>query len=182
MGTESGGSIIRERWPSYRRLVLSASSAFSFVAITESEGRNDHVAFSIRSCCKKAVIIMFTVDTGGKRVVIAHTVRTSDGPVHLTTTFDLNDVPDDKLLLWAATNRLTRWLHSAEFGQLTSNEVKKRFDNHVIECKQYFQTNDQAISREEKIILSNLRDVTKKGASMETVLQALMRSTLQFGH
>ncbi len=124
---------------------------------------------------------MFTIDTERKRVVIAHTVQASDGRVHLTTIFDLNDVPEEKVLLWAATNRLTRWLDNVEIRHLTSSEVKKQFDNHVIECRQYFQSNDQAISRAERIVLNNFRDVMKKGASMETLIRALIRSTLQFG-
>ena len=53
---------------------------------------------------------MFNVDIARKRVDIAHTVRTLDGRVELTTTFDLCDVPEEKVLLWVATNRLTHSL------------------------------------------------------------------------
>ena len=67
-------------------------------------------------------------------------------------------------------------------SRLTSAEVKKRFDNLVIECREYFQSNAQQISREEKIIVDNLRNILGKGTSMEQVLQSLIRSTLQFGH
>jgi len=117
---------------------------------------------------------MFNVDIARRRVVIAHTVKTVEGRVHLTTTFDLCDVSEEKMLLWAATNRLTRWL--------SSTEVKSRFDNLVIECREYLQPDVQSITREEKIIVDNLRTVLGKGVPMEQVLQALIRSTLQFGH
>jgi hypothetical protein len=125
---------------------------------------------------------MFTIDSKEKRVFIAHTVQASDGSVFLTTTIDLNNVPDNKLLLWAATNRLTRWLNSTEFGQLTSKEVKLRFDNHVVECREYLLSDNKAYSQEEKVIVDSLRDVIKKGASMDSILQALIRSTLRYGH
>jgi hypothetical protein len=128
------------------------------------------------------VIIMFNVDIARRRVVIAHTVKTVDGRVHLTTTFDLCDVSEEKMLLWAATNRLTRWLASVELGQLSSAEVKGRFDNLVIECREYLQPDAQSITREEKIMVDNLRKVLGKGVPMEQVLQALIRSTLQLGH
>jgi|OpeIllAssembly_1097287.scaffolds.fasta_scaffold916618_1 hypothetical protein len=125
---------------------------------------------------------MFTIDSKEKRVVIAHTVQASDGSVYLTTTIDLNNVPDNKLLLWAATNRLTRWLNSTEIGQLTREEVKMRFDNHVLECREYLLSNNKTYTQEEKIIADSLRDVIRKGASVESILQALIRSTLQYGH
>ena len=125
---------------------------------------------------------MFTIDSKEKRVVIAHTVQASDGSVYLTTTIDLNNVPDNKLLLWAATNRLTRWLNSTEIGQLTSKEVKMRFDNHVLECREYLTSNNKTYTQEEKIIADSLRDVIRKGASVESILQALIRSTLRYGH
>jgi len=125
---------------------------------------------------------MFSVDMGRKRVVIAHRVQASDGHVDLTTTFNLNGVPEDKVLLWAATNRLTRWLAGLDIGRLNSAEVKTRFDNLVIEYTEYFRSNAQPISQEEKIIVDNLHKILGKGASMENVLQSLIRSTRQFGH
>jgi hypothetical protein len=125
---------------------------------------------------------MFNVDAARKRVVIEHTVQASDGRVDLTTTFDFCNIPEERVLLWAATNRLTRWLASLEIGLLTSAEVKKRFDNLVVECRGYLQSNDQPISREEEIIVDNLRKVLKEGASMEKVLQSLIRSTLKLGN
>jgi hypothetical protein len=100
----------------------------------------------------------------------------------LTTTFNLSGVPEDKVLLWAATNRLTSWLGGLEINRLSSAEVKKRFDKLVIEYKEYFRSSAQPISNEEDIILDNLHKVLGKGASMEKVLQALIRSTTQFGH
>jgi hypothetical protein len=57
---------------------------------------------------------MFSVDIERKRVVIAHTVQTADGSVDLKTTFDFSVVPEDKVLLWAATNRLTHWLERVD--------------------------------------------------------------------
>jgi len=125
---------------------------------------------------------MFSVDIERKRVVIAHRVQAADGHVDLRTTFNLSGVPEDKVLLWAATNRLTRWLAGLDIGRLSSTEVKKRFDNLVIEYTEYFRSNAEPISSEEKIIVDNLHKILGKGASMENVLQALIRSTLQFGH
>jgi hypothetical protein len=125
---------------------------------------------------------MFSVDVERKRVVIAHRVQASDGHVDLNTTFDFRVVPEDKVLLWAATNRLTSWLASVETSRLSSAEVKKRFDNLVIEYRKYFLSNAQPISSEEKIIVDDLHKILGKGTSMENVLQALIRSTLQFGH
>jgi hypothetical protein len=125
---------------------------------------------------------MFTVDIAGKRVVIAHTVRALDGQVDLTTTFDLSEVSEEKLLLWAATNRLTRWLTSLETNQLSSAEVKGRFDHLVIECREYFHSNARSISREEKTLIEDLRKLMGEGALMEIALQSLIRRTLQFGH
>jgi hypothetical protein len=127
------------------------------------------------------VIIMFSVDLERKRVVIAHRVQASDGHVDLTTTFNLSGVPEDKVLLWAATNRMTRWLAGLDIGRLSSAEVKKRFDNLAIEYTEYFRSNTEPISQEEKIVIDNLHKVLGKGASMENVLQALIRSALQFG-
>ena len=125
---------------------------------------------------------MLNVNLERKRVVIAHTVQTSDGQVDLRTTFDFSVVPEDKVLLWAATNRLTNWLASVEISRLSSAEVKKRFDYLVIEYRKYFLPNAQPISSEEKVIVDNLHRILGKGASMDKVLQSLMRSTLQFGH
>ena len=125
---------------------------------------------------------MFTVDIERKRVVIAHTVQASDGRVDLNTTFDFGVVPEDKVLLWAATNRLTRWLASVEINRLNSAEVKRRFDNLVIEYRKYFLPNAQPLSSEEKIIIDNLHRIMGKGASMESVLQSLIRSTLHSGN
>jgi hypothetical protein len=125
---------------------------------------------------------MFIVDIEGKHVVIAHTVQTSDGHIDLKTTFDFGDVPEDKVLLWAATNRLTNWPSSLEISRLSSAEVKKRFDKLVIEYRQYFLPNAQPISSEEKINVDNLHKILGKKASMENVLQALIRSDAQFSH
>lgn len=124
---------------------------------------------------------MFRVDIERKRVVIAHTVQASDGHVDLNTTFDFSVVPEDKVLLWAATNRLTSWLASVEVSRLSSAEVKKRFDNLVIEYRKYFLPNAQPISSEEKIIVDDLHRILGKGASIDKVLQSLIRSTLHFG-
>jgi hypothetical protein len=125
---------------------------------------------------------MFSVDIERKRVVIAHTVQASDGRVDLKTTFDFSVVPEDKVLLWAATNRLTSWLASVEISRLSSAEVKKRFDNLVIEYKKYFLPNAQPISSEEKIIVDDLHRILGKGASMEKVFQSLIRSATRFSH
>jgi hypothetical protein len=62
------------------------------------------------------------------------------------------------------------------------HEVKKRFDNLVIEFKGYFQSDTQPSSREEKIITDNFSKALGKSVSMEKVLQALVRSTLKFAH
>jgi len=125
---------------------------------------------------------MFNVDIARKRVVIRHTVRASDGHVDLITTFDLSDVPEDKVLLWAATNRLTRWLSDLEMGRFTTAEVKERFTNLVIEDRGYFQSNDQPISDEEQIIVNDLRKVLHKGVSMEKLVQSLIHSTRHLDH
>ncbi len=125
---------------------------------------------------------MFSVDIEKKRVVIAHRVRASDGHVDLNTTFDFSGVPEDKVLLWAATNRLTRWLESVEISRLSSAEVRERFDKLIIEYRQYFLPDAQPISREEKIIVDDLRKVLGKGVSMEKVLQSLIRSATKLGH
>ena len=125
---------------------------------------------------------MFSVNLVRKRVVIAHTVQTSDGHLDLKAAFDFSVVPEDKVLLWAATNRLTNWLASVEISRLSSAEVKKRFDNLVIEYRKYFLPNAQPISSEDKIIVEDLHRILGKGASMDKVLQSLVRSTLQFGH
>ena len=125
---------------------------------------------------------MFSVNLVRKRVVIAHTVQTSDGHLDLKAAFDFSVVPEDKVLLWAATNRLTRWLASVEINRLSSAEVKRRFDNLVIEYRKYFLPNAQPLSSEEKIIIDNLHKIMGKGTSMESVLQSLIRSTLRFGH
>src|SRR5512143_39382 len=106
---------------------------------------------------------MFNVDIARKRVVIRHTVEASDGRIDLMTTFDLCDVPEDKVLLWAATNRLTDWLSSLEMGRFTTAEVKKRFDNLVMEYREYFQSTAQPISDEQQIIVNNLRKVLREG-------------------
>jgi hypothetical protein len=125
---------------------------------------------------------MFSVNLEKKRVVIAHTVQASDGRVNLNTTFDFSVVPEDKVLLWAATNRLSSWLASVEISRLSSAEVKKRFDNLVIEYRRYFMPNALPISSAEKIIVDDLHRILGKGASMEKVFQSLLRSTLKFGH
>ncbi len=123
---------------------------------------------------------MFNVDVDRKRVVITHTVRASDGRVDLMTTFDLSDVPEDKVLLWAATNRLTHWLPGQEMDRFTMAEVKKRFDNLVIEYGGYVQSLDRPIVREEQIIIDNLRKVLREGVSMEELVQSLIESTRRF--
>ncbi|HYA88193.1 MAG TPA: hypothetical protein VEI57_14150 [Nitrospirota bacterium] len=123
---------------------------------------------------------MFNVDIAAKRVVILHTVEAVDGRVDLMTTFDLCDVPEDKVLLWAATNRLTHWLSSLEMGKLTAAEVKDRFDNLVMEYKGYFQSNAEPISQEEQIIVDNLHKVLREGVSMEELVQSLIHSTSKF--
>ncbi len=125
---------------------------------------------------------MFTFDIKNKRVVIEHTVRALDGRVDLTTIIDFCDVSEEKVLLWAATNRLTRWLDSVEIGRLTGVEVKKRFDNLIIECKGYFQSNVVPISHEDMIMIDNFRKVLGDGVSMEKVLQSLVRSTVKLAH
>jgi hypothetical protein len=125
---------------------------------------------------------MFNVDMERKRVVITHRVRASDGHVDLNTTFDFSVVPEDKVLLWAATNRLTSWLASVEISRLSSAEVKKRFDNLVIEYRKYFLPNAQPISSEEKIIVDDLHRILGKGASMEKVLQSIIHSATRFSH
>jgi hypothetical protein len=124
---------------------------------------------------------MFRIDVGRKRVIITHPARARNGHIELTTTFDLSDVPDEKLLLWAATNRLTRWLAGVEIGKLSIAEVKEQFDNLVIECGDSLPSQPRTVSREEKIIMNNVRELLGEGASMEKLLQALVRSTLQFG-
>ena len=125
---------------------------------------------------------MFNVDRAAKRVVILHTVEASDGRVDLKTTFDLGDVPEDRVLLWAATNRLTQWLSHLEVGRFTTAEVKERFDNLVMEYKGYFQSNAKPISKEEQTIVENLRKVLRDGVSMEELVQSLIHSTLKFAH
>jgi len=125
---------------------------------------------------------MFNVDRAAKRVVILHTVEASDGRVDLKTTFDLGDVPEDRVLLWAATNRLTQWLSHLEVGRFTTAEVKERFDNLVMEYKGYFQSNAKPISKEEQTIVENLRKVLRDGVSMEELVQSLIQSTLKFAH
>jgi hypothetical protein len=125
---------------------------------------------------------MFSVDIERKRVVIAHRVQAADGHVDLNTTFDFSVVPEDKVLLWAATNRLSSWLASVEISRLSSAEVKKRFDNLVIEYKRYFLPDVQPTSSAEKIIVDDLHRILGKGASMEKVFQSLLRSTLKYGH
>jgi len=125
---------------------------------------------------------MFNVDRAAKRVVILHTVEASDGRVDLKTTFDLGDVPEDRVLLWAATNRLTQWLSHLEVGRFTTAEVKERFDNLVMEYKGYFQPNAKPISKEEQTIVENLRKVLRDGVSMEELVQSLIQSTLKFAH
>jgi len=125
---------------------------------------------------------MFNVDRAAKRVVILHTVEASDGRVDLKTTFDLGDVPEDRVLLWAATNRLTQWLSHVEVGRFTTAEVKERFDNLVMEYKGYFQSNAKPISKEEQTIVENLRKVLRDGVSMEELVQSLIHSTLKFAH
>jgi len=86
------------------------------------------------------------------------------------------------MLLWAATNRLTRWLSSLEVGKISSADVKMRFDNLVIECREYFRSTTQPVSREEKILVDDFRKLLGEGMSMEQVLQSLIRSTLRLGH
>ena len=86
------------------------------------------------------------------------------------------------MLLWAATNRLTRWLDSLSIGRLTRAEVKKRFDDLIIECKGYFQIDTEPSPWEEKIIIDNFSKVLGKGVSTEKVLQSLVRSTLKLVH
>lgn len=94
--------------------------------------------------------------------------------------FEGSGIFQEKLLFWAATNRLTRWLASLETVRLPGVEVKNRFDNLVIECREYFQSNVPSISLEEKIIVENLRKVLGEGTSMEKVRQSLIRGMLQF--
>ncbi len=125
---------------------------------------------------------MFNVDIARKRVVIRHTVQASDGRIDLMTTFDLCDVPEDKVLLWAATNRLTDWLSSLEMGRFTTAEVKKRFDNLVIEYREYFQSTAQPISDEQQIIVNNLRKVLREGVSIDELVRSLIRSTHHLVH
>jgi hypothetical protein len=61
---------------------------------------------------------MFYVGVARKHVDIRHTVQASGGRVDLWTTFDLSDVPEDKVLLReAATNRLMHWFSSVEMGR-----------------------------------------------------------------
>lgn len=124
---------------------------------------------------------MFTVDMRNKRVVIAHRAQARDGPVHLTTTFDLWDVPEEKVLQWAATNRLTRWLDSMEIGKLSIAEVKNRFDHLVIECKDYFQSNARPVSPDEKKAVDNLLKLMREGSTMEKQLQFLIHYTRHLG-
>ncbi len=125
---------------------------------------------------------MFNVDVDRKRVVIKHTVQASDGRIDLMTTFDLSDVPEDKVLLWAATNRLTHWLPRLETQRFTMAEVKERFDNLVIEYGGYLQSHDRPVSHEEQIIIDNLRKVLREGVSMEELVQSLIESTRHFEH
>ena len=126
---------------------------------------------------------MFNLDEmRRKRIVIQHTVQALDGHVDLTTTVDLSNVSEDKVFLWAATNRLTRWLDSLQIGRLTSAEVKERFDDLIIECKGDFQSYTQPSLWEEKIIIDNFSKVLGEGVSVEKVLQALIRSTLKLAH
>ena len=131
---------------------------------------------------REGVIGMFQVDVARKRVVIAHTVQALDGSVDLTTTFDLCNVTEEEMLLWAATNKLTRWLAGLETGRLPRGEVKKRFDNLVIECREYSQPDSRQVSQEETAIIDNLRKVLRDGVSMDELLQSLVRSTRHYGH
>ncbi len=124
---------------------------------------------------------MFTVDLNNKRVVIAHKVQALDGAVNLTTTLDLVDVPEEKVLQWAATNRLTRWLDSMEIGKLSIAEVKDRFDHLVIEYKDYFRSNSRPISPDEKKAVDNLLQLMREGSTMEKQLQFLINYTRRLG-
>ncbi len=125
---------------------------------------------------------MFNVDIARKRVVIEHTVQASDGRVDLMTTFDLSDVPEDEVLLWAATNRLTHWLSDQAMGRFTVAEVREFFDNLVIEERGHFQSHDQPISHEAQNIVNNLRKVLREGVSMEELVQSLIQSTRHLEH
>jgi hypothetical protein len=111
----------------------------------------------------EVVIIMYRIDVGRKRVLITHQERARNGRVELATTFDLSDVPDEKLLLWAATNRLTRWLAGVEIGRLTIAEVKEQLDNLVIECGDSLPSPTRMVSREETIIMDNIRKILGEG-------------------
>ena len=119
---------------------------------------------------------MFSVNLKNKRVVIEHTVQASDGKVDLHTTFDLQDVPGERVLLWAAANRLSQWLPASEIIRLKSAEVKKRFDNLVVDCKDPLHSRGQTGSRQEAII-DDLRSLVKEGASIEKLVQSVIRNT-----
>jgi len=122
---------------------------------------------------------MFNVDMKQKRVVIEHRVQALDGGVNLQTTFDLQGVPGERILLWAAANRLTEWIPAQDLGRLSRADVKKRFDNLIIDCKEISHTHRHAGMQEEEMI-DHLRDLVKEGATIERVVQSLIRSTRKF--
>ncbi len=119
---------------------------------------------------------MFSVNVRDKQVIIDHTVQAADGKVDLEIKFDLHDVPAERILLWAATHRLTEWLQTLDICRLKSAEVKKQFDNLVIDCKEPSESRDKTERREEEII-DNLRTLVREGASIERVVQTVIRST-----
>ena len=95
----------------------------------------------------------------------------------LKTTFGLRGVPEEKILQWAATNRLTRWLDSVEIRRLSSVEVKERFSDLVIECNECCGSHAPTISAEETAFVDDLLRLMREEASVEKGLQCLINYT-----
>ena len=124
---------------------------------------------------------MFNVSVKNKRVVIGHKAKASNGGVDLHTTLDFHDVPMERILEWAAKNKLDQLFPTSETERYRSSEVKKQFDDLVIDCKDPLRSHRQADRREEAMI-EDLSKVMQGGVSIERLVQFLIRRTRNLDH
>ncbi len=124
---------------------------------------------------------MFSVNVKNKRVVIEHKAKASNGGVDLHTTLNFHDVPIERILEWAARSKLDQLFPTSETARYRSAEMKKQFDNLVIACRDPLRSHRQADRGEEEMI-EDLRKVMQDGASIERLVQFLIRRTRNLDH
>jgi len=124
---------------------------------------------------------MFNVNVKNRRVIIEHRAKASNGDVDLHTTLNFHDVPMERIFEWAAKNKVSQLFPPSETVRHKSGDLKKGFDNLVIDCKEPRQSHRQ-VDRQEEEMIDNLRNLVEEGASIERLVQFLIRSTRKFDH